>query len=135
MDKLFFKTLFFAILVMLLICVYGITAEGAEFGRWQGHGTDQKTLVGYSHSKKVQLMIWIDDDQIFRLKFSPERKIRLATFDDKRIRGMTFTSLYGYDHWIKRMIRHRHLRIWFENDKNYEYFSLKGFSKGVQWLY
>jgi len=134
---LLYKMLFYLALAFLLGVLAVVTAEAAEFGKWRGieDHNGKKSIVGWSVSGKAMVVIWIDEDLIFRLKFHPERKLRLATFDNKHIRGMTFNSLYGYDHWIKRMIKHRHMRIWFEKDKKYEYFSLNKFSKAIRWIY
>ena len=127
---------YFILFFALLICVPAAHSQEIEFGEWFGVYDDNgnKNLVGFSDTDDVTLTIYVDKQLITRLQFNPGRSVRLATFDGKRIRGMNFNSLYGYDHWIRRMIKHYNLRIWFEKDKNCEVFSLKGFSKGVRWL-
>lgn len=121
----------------LVLCTSTAIANEMEFGEWYGvrdeHGNKQ--LVGYSGSDKVMLVIYVDKQLITRLDFQPKRKIRLATFDHKHIRSMNFNSLYGYDHWIKRMKKYYRMRVWFGNDKRCEIFSLNGVSKGVNWLH
>jgi hypothetical protein len=130
---------YFILFFALLICVPTVQSqdlEELEFGEWFGvyDEAGDKNLVGFSGSDDVTLTIYVDKQLITRLQFNPEKKVRLATFDGKKIRGMNFNSLYGYDHWIRRMIKHYRMYIWFENDQDYEVFSLKGFSKGIRWL-
>jgi hypothetical protein len=111
-------------------------ANELEFGEWYGVFDEggNKKLVGSSGSGDITLTVYVDEQLITRLKFNPKRSVRLATFDGKRYRGMNFQSLYGYDHWIRRMKKHYNLRVWFEQDEKCEVFSLNGFSKGIRWL-
>lgn len=121
---------------LIFLCVPTAQANEIEFGEWYGVYDEggNKKLIGYSGSGDISLEICVDEQLITRLKFDPERSVRLATFDHKRYRGMNFKSLYGYDHWIRRMIKHYNLQIWFEKDERSEVFSLIGFSKAVRWL-
>ncbi len=132
MDKLFLK-----IVIFFLVFSSAAFATEIEFGDWYGVIDEQgnKKLVGYSGTEEVMLTIYVDDKLITRLEFYPKRKIRLATFDHKRMRGMNFNSLYGFDHWIRPMKKYYRMQVWFGKDKRYEVFSLKGVAKGVNWLH
>jgi hypothetical protein len=128
------------ILFFSLIFLYVPVVQADEFkfgdGVWNGYFDKKgnKNLVGHSKSGNVALSIYVDEQLITRLQFEPTRPIRVAKFDHKQFRGMNFQSLYGYDHWIRRMIKHYNMQVWFKGDKNPEVFSLKGFSKGIRWL-
>jgi hypothetical protein len=108
-----------------------------EFGEWYGTYDEagKKIIVGYSGSGDVTLTIYVDKRYFTHLKFSPEKQITRATFDHKTYRGMNYNTLHGYDHWIRRMKKHYRLRVWFKGEKQFEIFSLKGFSKAVNWLH
>jgi hypothetical protein len=112
-------------------------SEVLEFGKWYGTFDEngKKQIVTFSGVNDIMLTVYVDKQEIFRLQFYPERKVKLATFDHKRMMGMNFNSLYGYDHWIQRMKRYYRMQVWFEGDKSYEEFSLKGFGKAINWLY
>lgn len=128
------KLKFFICLCLLLVSIPALANE-IEFGDWYGvYDNGQKTLIGFSGSDDVSLTIYVDDQYFTRLKFSPPRRVRIATFDHKRKRGMRYDHLYGYDHWIRPMKKAYRMQVWFENDRKYEVFSLKGFSKGIRWL-
>ena len=123
-------------LTLILLCSSAY-ADELEFGDWYGVYDSQgdKNLVVYSGSGDITLTVYVDEQLITRLQFSPKRKVRLATFDGKTYRGMNYNSLFGYDHWIRKMKKHYRLRVWFKDEERYELFSLKGFSKAVNWLY
>ena len=127
---------YFIIIFTFFICVSTAHSQDMKFGKWVGTYDEDgnKNLVGSSKTDNVTLTIYVDKQLITRLQFNPERKIRVATFDGKRIRGMNFDSLYGYDHWIRRMIKYYNMQVWFKGDKKPEVFKLKGISKGVRWL-
>jgi hypothetical protein len=128
----------YVILVFSVLFLFvSAQASEVEFRDWYGTFDDngRKMIVSFSGSDNTMLSVYIDKHDIFRLHFYPERKVRLATFDHKRMRGMNFNSLYGYDHWIKRMKKYYRMQVWFEGEKRYEQFSLKGFGKAVNWLY
>ena len=95
----------------------------------------KKVISTYSGVNDVMLSIYIDEQDIFRLQFDPTRKIKIAKFDNRLYREMNFDSLYGYDHWIRKMKKRYRLQVWFEGESRYEEFSLKGFGKAVNWLY
>jgi len=127
-------TLFFA----LIICCSAVSAEGAaEFGEWYGvyDNFDQKMLVVYSGEEDTSLIVYVDEQLITRLKFEPPKQIALATFDHREYKNMNYDSLFGYDPWVKRMVKHYRLQIWFVGQEKYEEFSLKGFSKAIRWLH
>lgn len=122
-------------IILIFYSVVHATEDPTRFHDWYGiDDNDQKKIVGFSGTDSVTLTVYIDDQMITRLKFDPKRKVERAEFDDRTYRGMNYESLYGYDHWIRKMIRHYNLKIWFEGEPKYEIFSLHGFSKAVNWL-
>ena len=137
------------LLLLLIICNRASCSEEIEkFGDWYGiYKNDQKQITTLSKSKKTTLTIYIDKQLITCLKFSPDRKFYLATFDGKSYRNMNYNR-FGYGHWIKKMKKYYKLKVWFEHEKGIikkhvkgckekqiEEFSLKGFSKAIRWLY
>jgi hypothetical protein len=127
----------YIVLFLLLILLFpnASRANEIEFGEWYGvYENGRKQIVCFSGSNTVTLTVYVDYQQITRLSFNPEKEVRIATFDDKIYRGMNYHSLYGYDHWIRKMIKHRFLRVWFKGEKECEVFPLKGLSKAVNWL-
>jgi hypothetical protein len=124
------------ILFLSLLIIPIAHANEIEFGDWYGiyDNAGNKNIVAYSGSNEFSLTIYIDDQDIHRLKFDPPIEVSLATFNHKRFNSMNFQSLYGYEHWIKRMIKYYNLQVWFVGDETYEVFSLKGFTKAEKWL-
>lgn len=124
--------LFFA----LIILCPSANADSLEFKDWFGIFDDKgnKNIVGFSGSDKITLTVYVDEQYITRLQFNPGKKIRLVTFDGRTYK-MNYNSLFGYEHWIKKMKKHYRMRVWFEGEERCEIFSLKGFAKAANWLY
>lgn len=127
---------FFIIVLSLLICCSAAYADELEFGEWYGvyDENGNKNLVGYSGKDDIMLTIYVDKQLITRLRFGTNKKITRALFDWKEY-PITYTSLYGYDHWIRRMKKHYRMVVWFEGNNEPDIYSLKGFSKGINWLH
>lgn len=125
--------------ILVFSFLFLCTNAGAEreFGDWYGtfDESGKKIIVGFSGTDDVTLTVYVDKQYITHLKFEPEKKVRYATFDGKTYRGMNYNHLFGYDHWIRRMKKHYRLRVWFINQHQPEEFSMKGFSKAIDWLY
>lgn len=128
---------FIALAIILSICsVAHATDDTLRFNDWYGiHNGAQKQIVCFAGSDSFTLTIYVDEQDITRLKFTPSLKIEHAEFDHRTYNGMNYNSLYGYDHWIRKMKKHYDLRIWFEGHERYEIFSLRGVSKAINWLY
>ncbi|MDX1702412.1 MAG: hypothetical protein R3250_17420 [Melioribacteraceae bacterium] len=125
------------ILSLFFLCTAAQGTDEVEFRDWYGvYGDDgRKYIATFSGESGTELRVFIDNQNIHRLKFEPARKIKLAKFDHRQYRSMNFNSLYGYDHWIRKMKKHYRLQVWFEGEKRSEEFSLKGFYKAERWLF
>ncbi len=121
----------------LALCAVAKGSDEAEFNEWFGvhDAVGDKYIATFSGSQNYELQVFIDDKNIHRLRFHPKKKIRLATFDHRHYTSMNFNSLYGFDHWIRRMKKHYRLQVYFEGEDRYEVFSLKGFYKAERWLF
>ena len=122
---------FILFLSLFLLCTTAQGQDELEFGDWYGvyDETGKKYVATFSGENGTELRIFIDNHNIHRLQFHPGRKIRLAKFDGHHYRSMNFNSLYGYDHWIRKMKKRHRLQVWFENEKRSEEFSLKDSTK------
>lgn len=128
--------LFFA---LFFCCSTADAKDTKEFGEWYGiyDNMDNKMLIVYAEGEddlRPQLVVYVDSDMITRIKFEPPRQIALVKFDHKEYRNMNYNSLFGYDPWVKRMIKYYKMQVWFVGSEKYEVFSLKGFSKAIRWL-
>lgn len=127
---------FCIILISLFILCSPVYADEIEFGEWYGiyNEDGQKELVGFSGRNDIMLIVYVDDQLITRLRFNADQKITKALFDGKEY-PINYKSLYGYDHWIRRMKKHYRMMVWFDGNSRPDVYNLKGFSKGINWLY